>query len=176
MPHKKGTPMAAPGKAATISAFEKAAKKAGLDSHPGKSAVEGRYRGMIEALNADASFCGSLDLDTAFAKSEGTSNRWDYGLGMQPKTRQPYAVWVEPHSANSTGEVKTILAKLAWLKGKLSLPAFADLKALTDSCLAEGVRPYHWLSTARVAIRPGSREANQLAVNGLALPTAKVRV
>lgn len=74
----------------------------------------------------------------------------------------------------SHGEVKVVLAKLAWLKAKLQLPAFGPLKALTDACAPQGVLPYRWVSSGAVAIRAGSREAHMLALAGMGLPTRQV--
>lgn len=147
---------------------------AGLASEPGKGAVEGCYRGLIDAKMATTRFTGSVDMDAAFERAEGKANRWDYGLGARASGQPECAVWVEPHSAASTGEVKTMLAKLDWLQAKLAQPPFKPLKALTDACVAQGRRPYHWLASANVAIRPGSREANMLAARGMDLPKSRV--
>ena len=84
------------------------------------------------------------------------------------------AVWVEPHPASSNREVKVVLAKLDWLKSKLRLAAFEPLKVLTDECVAQGVRPYRWMASGHVGIRPGSREANLLARAGMDLPSQQV--
>jgi hypothetical protein len=160
--------------ALALSAFEKAAKAAGLTAAAGKSAVENRYRGCIEVKNDRTRFTGSVDLDGAFKQAEGAANRWDFGLGVHAAGRPEFAVWVEPHSAASTGEVKTMLAKLAWLKIKLRQPEFKNLRVLTDACVAQGGQPYHWLASANVAIRPGSPEANMLAVHGMKSPKSRV--
>ncbi|MFW9595395.1 MAG: hypothetical protein ACMV1D_07835 [Macromonas sp.] len=170
---KKLSPQAVQGQ--LLTAFEQAAHAAGLPCANGKSAVESRYRGLIEAKLAKATFTGSVDMDTAFKASEGKLNRWDYGLGLQAEPNSPEcAVWVEPHSAASTGEVAKLLAKLDWLQAKLKTPGFEGLRALTEACTQQGVRPFHWMSTAHVSIRPGSREARQLAQRGLMPPTTRV--
>lgn len=147
---------------------------AGLTSETGKGAVEARYNGLIEGKMATTRFTGSVDIDAAFDKTEGKANRWDYGLGVRATGQPECAVWVEPHSAASTGEVKTMLAKLDWLKTKLAQREFKQLKALTDACVLQGRRPYHWLASANVAIRPGSREAHMLAASGMDLPKSRV--
>ncbi len=170
---KQGGNRKAPA-APALSDFEKAATAAGLSVASGKSAVENRYRGLIEGKTASTRFTGSVDMDAAFKQAEGGANRWDFGLGVHVSGRQECAVWVEPHSAASTGEVKTMLAKLAWLQAKLKQPEFKRLKALTDACIDQGHRPYHWLASAHVAIRPGTRDANMLAVRGMDLPRSKV--
>lgn len=170
---KQGGNRKAPA-APALSAFEKAATAAGLTAAPGKSAVENRYRGSVEGKTADTRFTGSLDMDAAFKQVEPEANRWDFGIGMRKPGKQEFAVWVEPHSASSLGEVKTILAKLDWLQGKLDQPEFRQLKALTDACAAQGHRRFHWMATARVGIRPGSREANMLAARGMNPPSTRV--
>lgn len=160
--------------APALSAFAKAAAAAGLTSAVGKAAVEGRYRDAIESKTARTRFTGSVDMDGAFKQSEPTSNRWDFGVGLHAPGNTECAIWVEPHSAASTGEVKKILAKLDWLQDKLKQPEFRHLKALTDACVAQKRRPYHWMATAHVSIRPGSREANLLAARGMNLPSTRV--
>lgn len=130
--------------------------------------------GLIDGKMATTRFTGSVDMDAAFEKAEGKANRWDYGLGVRATGQPECAVWVEPHSAASTSEVQTMLAKLDWLQSKLGQPDFRELKALTDASVLQGRRPYHWLASAHVAIRPGSREANMLAARGMDLPKSKV--
>ncbi|WP_133066284.1 hypothetical protein [Acidovorax kalamii] len=156
------------------SAFEKAVIAAGLTVATGKTAVDNRYRGQIEGKSANTRFTGSLDMDLAFKLVEARSNRWDFGLGVLPPGKKEFAVWVEPHSASSLGEVKIVLAKLDWLQAKLKQPAFAQLKALTDACREQGHQPFRWMATAHVGIRPGSREANMLAARGMSPPSARV--
>jgi hypothetical protein len=170
---KQGGDRKAPA-AAALSAFEKAAKAAGLAAATGKTAVENRYRGGIEGKSDTTRFTGSVDMDAAFKQTEPRANRWDFGIGVQMSGKQEFAVWVEPHSASSLGEVKTLLAKLDWLQEKLKQPEFKQLKALTDACAAQGHRRFHWMATAHVGIRPGSREANMLAVRGMSVPSTRV--
>ena len=157
-------------------AFPHAAAAAGLAVAVGKGAVEGRYRGSISARQAKTQFTGSIDTDSAFRATEGQVHRWDYGIGLKKLGKNELAVWLEPHPASSLGEVKVVLAKLDWLKSKLNLPAFKMLKALTDECVKQNTRPYHWMASGRVCIRPGSREANMLALAGLDIPSNKVEI
>lgn len=145
---------ATPQKPTASTAFEKAAKAAALPVQPGKTAVQGRYRDAIEGKTAKTRFTGSVDMDAAFKKAEPTTARWDFGMGVALPGQPELALWVEPHSAASTGEVKKILAKLDWLQAKLQQPSFRELKALTDTGAQQGLRPYHWLASANVAIKP----------------------
>jgi hypothetical protein len=46
--------------------------------------------------------------------------------------------------------------------------------SLTDACVLQGRRPYHWLASSKVAIRPGSAEANMLSRAGMDLPKTKL--
>ena len=160
--------------AAMFSAFEQAAGAAKLGTAAGKSAVDKRYRALIDSKDAKTRFTGSVDMDAAFSPTKPDAHRWDFGLGVQVPGQPECAIWVEPHSAASTGEVKTMLAKLDWLQAKLQQPAFAQLQALTQACARQGITPFHWLATAHVALRPGSREARLLAQRGLHLPRSKV--
>lgn len=157
-------------------AFAKAAESASLTHRDGKSAVEGKYRDRIDVKHAGATFTGSVDLDIAFKESEPGSNRWDYGLGLLEPGKPERAVWVEPHSGDSAGEVKKVLAKLDWLEGKLSLKAFAKLKSLTEQTKMLGESPFHWLSSGKVGIRAGSREANMLAIRGMKPPSSHLKL
>lgn len=157
-------------------AFVQAAKAAGLTPEPGKGAVEGKYSASIVATQNGTVFTGSVDLDTQFKQSESHSHRWDYGLGLKERSQPECAVWIEPHSGSSAGEVAVILAKLKWLKAKLDSPPFGPLKALTTEAARQGKTPYVWLASGKVGIRPGSREARQLASVGMRLPVSQVRL
>ena len=97
----------------------------------GKGAVEGKYRKVIDTK--DGRCTGSVDLDAACKAEEPGANRWDYGLGFKKVDKPELAIWVEPHSGSSAGEVKAVLAKLDWLEAKLALKPFADLRALTGT-------------------------------------------
>lgn len=127
--------------AAMFSAFEQAAGAAKLGTAAGKSAVDKRYRALIDSKDAKTRFTGSVDMDAAFSPTEPDAHRWDFGLGVQAPGQPECAIWVEPHSAASTGEVKTMLAKLDWLQAKLQQPAFAQLQALTR-VRAKALRPF----------------------------------
>ena len=154
--------------------FDLAATQAGLLASAGKDAVEGRHRASIAAREPGTKFTGSVDLDSGFREREPGANRWDFGLGVALADRVEIAVWIEPHSASSLGEVARFLAKLDWLQAKLAEPQFERLRALTHECHRQGRRPYHWLATATVGIRPGSREANRLSQRGVGPPSKRV--
>ena len=98
---KKLSPQAGQGQ--LLTAFEQAAHAAGLPCANGKSAVESRYRGLIESKSAKATFTGSVDMDAAFKASEGKLNRWDYGLGLQAPNGPECAGWEEPDSPEMGG-------------------------------------------------------------------------
>jgi hypothetical protein len=158
------------------SAFEMATLAAELLPAAGKSAVEGKYRALIKAKNGQAAFTGSVDMDGAFKKAEPKANRWDYGLGLQQRGRAEFAIWVEPHSGSSHGEVTTMIAKLDWLRGKLASRGFEGLLALTDEAGRQGKRKFIWLSSGTVGIRPGSRAAKMLSSVGMGLPATYVEI
>lgn len=164
-----------PGKTAGTSPdnsqFASAAARAGLLAHSGKGALDSSYRSMVEA---SASFTASLDMDEAFLHSEPQAPRWDYGLGIAEAGDIEKAFWLEPHPASSTGEVQRMLAKLEWLKAKLALPQFAELRQLTQRAGAAGNPVYIWLHSGANRILPNSREARLLASKGLSLPRRHV--
>lgn len=152
--------------------FIAAANTAGLQPHVGKGAVKGEYRQAIGPGPA-AALTGSVDMDAGFENSEPNAARWDYGLGVR-KGGKEMAFWVEAHPASSTSEVNRMLNKLDWLKRKLSEPEFAQISALTSHAQASGMA-FRWLArTGSIRIRPGSKEANLLALQGLAFPKRHV--
>ena len=80
---------------------------------------------------------GSVDIDTCLAKDYPDAPRWDYVFGYKSRI-----YYVEVHPADSTGEVKNVIAKLVWLKQwrKRSAPNLDDL---------ENRSTYHWVSSGR---------------------------
>jgi hypothetical protein len=162
------------GRSSARSAFAQAATHAGLVARQGKEAVEGRHRSSIVVRLASSFFTGSVDMDGAFRQSESASHQWDYGLGVQAQGKGEIAVWVEPHSASSIGQVDIVLAKLDWLQAKLQDEKFKSLKALTDECVRQGYRPFHWMATAHVGIRPGTPAFNKLSARGVSLSSRRV--
>ncbi|NYG32319.1 hypothetical protein HZU83_05620 [Sphaerotilus montanus] len=153
------------------SAFELAAKVAGLPTQPGLGAIKAEYRAGV-ALRSGHRHTASLDIDTAFLATEPTSSRWDYGIGMRSEAGQELLVWLEAHPASSTGEVQKMLDKLAWLKAKLARPDFDGLRTLEHK-----VSAYRWLAmTGAIRILPNSREARRLAQAGLSSPQRHVEL
>jgi hypothetical protein len=139
---------------------------------PGKQALQGQHRDQITCSDARR-FTGSIDLDSALSRSEihGSANRWDYGLGFRQGAGES-AIWIEVHPV-STGEVGTVLRKLSWLRTWLRDEA-PSLFALTKHNQAG--KPFVWLATGSVHLRPGSREARILNEAGLDLPRRKLEL
>lgn len=163
-------------KPATLaSAFENASVKAGIPHLNGKAAIQAVSRSRIEC-SPDMAFTHSVDLDSHFQASEPGSARWDYGVGVKHRSGQELAFWIEPHPASSTGEVQKMLDKLAWLKAKLARPEFSEFKSLSDATALKGITPFRWQTTVDGAIRitANSKEARQLALKGLSMPTRHV--
>jgi hypothetical protein len=173
MAGKGGKKQTAPA-AKKLSAFNTAAKAAGLIALPGKEAVEGSYRAQIVVANG-GKFSSSIDLDNHFKAVEPHSNRWDYGVGMSVPNGQELVCWVEPHPASSTREVTKMLDKLAWLKEKLDTNAFKQLKAMTYVSDRVG-HPFYWLRTlnGQCRITAHGKEAKLLAKNGLRMPAQQL--
>ena len=159
------------------SSFVKAATKAGLATKPGKSAIEATYQAAV-TLRAGFGHTHSIELDAHFATTEPEASRWDYGVGIRTDAGEEMAIWLEPHPASSSREIEKMLSKLAWLKAKLELKAFAELKALRDRALAHTDFPYRWLvtKTGGISIAPMSKEARQLAIAGLDQPRRYVQL
>jgi hypothetical protein len=104
-------------------------------------------------------------LDDGLKAKYPNDPRWDYAIGLK-KGKPEVAVWIEVHPA-STSEVATVLKKLQWLKKwlKNQAPKLATLTA---------AQSYYWAATSGVHIRPGSPQARQLQLAGLALPRSRV--
>lgn len=163
--------VAAPG-----SAFAAATRAAALNPTPGKTALEAGYRNSV-VLASGFSHTESVDLDGTFKGAEPNANRWDYGVGVRDAGGREMVFWIEPHSASSTFDVDTMLAKLRWLRSKLETPPFGKLRALTNAARERG-SPYRWLVSAgsSVHIAPQSREARRIALAGLEPPRHRVQL
>lgn len=162
------------GNVRTRSRFTNAAVLAGIASQAGKGAVKGEYRAAI-TLHESWSHTESVDLDTHFVDAEPNSARWDYGVGVKNGDAE-LAFWIEPHPASSTGEVKRLIEKVKWLKGKLNSPAFKQFRNLTDDTVQSGHIPYRWLHAGSLQIVRGSKEAKLLALAGIDLPCRHLKL
>lgn len=100
---------------------------------------------------------GSVDIDKAVKEKYPQDARWDYVVGYQQ-----YVYFVEVHSAE-TSEVKTVLAKLKWLKDWLRTQAqeLVKMQSPADS--------FVWIPSGRMGILPNSPQAMRLNQSGLKL-------
>jgi hypothetical protein len=86
---------------------------------------------------SDYTLCnGSVNIDSNVALKYPNANRWDYAFSYKSEV-----FFVEVHSAY-TGEVKTVLKKLQWLKHWLiqHAPHLNSLKAKSKG-------PYFWIQS-----------------------------
>lgn len=136
----------------------------------GKQALRGAHRELVECWNPYR-FSGSIDLDTALSRTHSQAPRWDYGLRIT-RGEGEAAIWVEVHTA-TTGEVKRVLEKLAWLKNWLR----DEAPALHSLSREQAFGTYHWVSTeAGTHIPANSPQARRLAQAGLLLPRRRLIV
>jgi hypothetical protein len=156
------------------SQFRKAATSAGIATQAGKGAIKAEYRGCIVARES-WTHTESIDVDAHFLGAEPNAPRWDYGVGLKNGNTE-LAFWIEPHPASSTGEVKGVIAKILWLKTKLSLATFSHLRDLTEITRRAGHNPYQWLHAGSLQITRGSREARLLAQAGVAFPRRHIEL
>lgn len=161
-------------KANRTSQVEKAASLAGIPAQSGKGAIKAEYRAAIVAM-PPWTHTESIDLDAHFAKDEPQACRWDYGVGIQHDAVE-LLVWIEPHPASSTGEVKRVVGKVKWLREKLNSPAFRELSNLTDATVRKGHLAYRWLHAGSLQIARGSKEARALAQAGIAFPARQIKL
>jgi hypothetical protein len=84
---------------------------------------------------------GSVDIDTFTTAKYPNSNRWDYAFAYKGE-----AFFVEVHSANS-GQVRTVLRKLQWLKDWLhhNAPEINKMRAKKRV-------PFYWIQSKGFAI------------------------
>lgn len=123
----------------------------------------GPYRNRIEVGNT-RQLEGSLDIDACTTALYPQSNRWDYVFGYKGE-----AYFVEVHSANS-GEVRTVLRKLQWLKDWLheKAPEINRLKAKSRP-------PFYWIQSKGFAIPKTSHQFRAAEREGLK-PIAKLQL
>lgn len=100
---------------------------------------------------------GSVDLDSALRDAYPNAQRWDYGIAIRPTKSVETILWVEIHPATD-GEIRTVLAKLAWIKEWLrncapSIDAFR--------------REFIWISSGNTSFTQRSPQAKRMAQAGL---------
>jgi hypothetical protein len=114
-------------------------------------------------------------VDTHYRTSEPKSSRWDYVIGFD-RDGVDYVVWVEPHSATSTHEITTMINKFKWLRDKLALDDYGQLRLLTERTGQARLRKYWWVTTGKINIRRGTPQEKRLAIVGLNYPVALFRL
>ena len=127
--------------------------------------VTGRHVAGLKALGShsklvkltDNNQCnGSVDIDACTEKKYPAANRWDYVLSYKG-----IVYFIEIHSAE-TGEVKTVLRKLEWLKDWLTMHA-----PNIDKLKAQKHPPYYWIQTGRYNIQKNSPQYRQAIQAGI---------
>ena len=153
--------------------FENAVHATGVEFRPGKQALKNSYKSQVTAGNG-CRITGSVDLDSHFSATEPHAHRWDYGCGF--KNGEEFAIWIEPHPANSGSEIDVMLKKLCWLKQKLSSNEFERLNELTNVAIERDVIPFRWLYSGKMRFKRGGKEEKLLAKNGMKLPERKIEI
>lgn len=133
----------------------------------GTAALKDAYRKGLQALkNVDkARICcaaprnltGSVDLESALARSHPNDPRWDYGIGIRKAHRGELVVWVEVHPATSRGAGE-VRRKWLWLTQWLRSSA-----PLLNGMAAR----YVWVASGKVALPPNSPQRRRIAANGI---------
>lgn len=102
------------GKKATFEATVKATPTIADAFQPGIQALVKRDKGFLKDVQVAT---GSVALDSTLhaKKLHQNANRWDYGIGLPGSKTSERVLWLEPHRGGS-GESKTVIKKLAWLK------------------------------------------------------------
>lgn len=140
-------------------------------------ALKDAYQSGLQALKNEHHECitcrtprliaGSVDVDAALRASLPTAPRWDYAIGVTRDRKTDAVIWIEVHPASSTGEVKTMLNKLAWLKAWIAGEA-PDFESMP--------REYVWVATGRVSIPAHSPQRRLLASQGLQFPGGRYNI
>jgi hypothetical protein len=106
-------------------------------------------------LNDNKQCEGSVDIDTCVTAKYPNDSRWDYMFSYMGSV-----YFVEIHSAD-TSEVSVVLKKLKWLKDwlKTQAPEIEKLRAKENA--------FFWIQSKRYNILPNSKQARQLAQEGL---------
>jgi hypothetical protein len=99
---------------------------------------------------------GSIDIDACTRVKYPGENRWDYAFAYNDEV-----LFVEVHSAN-TGQVRTVLKKLRWLKDWLNqqAPEINKLKSKKRS-------PFYWIQSKSFAIPKTSPQYRYAQAAGL---------
>ena len=106
----------------------------------------------------------SVALDDALRERFPQAPRWDYGVALERSDATEVA-WIEVHTATS-GEVDTVLTKLAWLKRWLANDQ--------DACAAAGTS-FHWVATD-AGVHIDSERRRKLNAAGLEMPRSHLRL
>jgi hypothetical protein len=129
------------------------------------------YEAGLSAMGADSvrvsvtnttQLRGSVDIDSCTTAKYPDANRWAYALAYKDEV-----FFVEIHSAN-TGEVRTVLRKLQWLKDWLYSEA-PDI----DKLKAKSRNPFVWIHTKNFQI-PKSTPQYKAAIKDGLLPIRKL--
>jgi len=89
---------------------------------PGLQALKASDTARIRCENTQ-NLTGSVDVDAALCNAYPDQPRWDYAIGLKHNQKTDRAIWIEVHSASSTGETAVVIAKLQWLKRWLAIAA-----------------------------------------------------
>jgi len=155
--------------------FGAALESAGIGLHAGKGAIKRQYRRNIE-IGGEVRLSGSADLDTHFRTAEPNANRWDYAMGFHSEDIGHFVIWVEAHSASSPKEVKAVIQKLNWLKGRLETRQFSGLKILTDVTSRGGYGAYIWLNSGKSTFKVRRKQARLLSKHRTSRPRRKLHI
>jgi hypothetical protein len=142
------------------------------------SEFKAAYRGGLQALrerdrnriksSEPRRLAGSVDVEAALHPVARNTPLWGYGIGINGGETEE-AVWVEVHSATS-GEVKTVIAKVKWLKNWLGANGPNLLRMTRPD---EG---FVWVASGTVSLPHRSREARQLGLAGVSFPRRRLRL
>lgn len=123
---------------------------------PGLKAL-GAYSSKVKTFKPGKTE-GSVFLEKCLQKNYKDAPLWDYMIGYDSKV-----YFVEVHPA-STSNVKKMIKKVQWLKQWLKESGNVFFNKQTPHF------PYRWVATNRVNITKGSRQAYEIARNGLSFP------
>lgn len=121
----------------------------------------GKYSNKVEARDTSL-INGSVEIDECTKHLYPHENRWDYALAYNSEV-----FFVEIHSANS-GEVRTVILKLRWLKQWLNekAPEINKMKAKNRA-------PYYWVQSKNFQI-PKNTPQYRMAVQEKLMPIPKL--